>query len=254
MVRTLTLALVAGIAFASPAAAQRVTVSSGVDYSTGTYGTDTETSVLVVPFGVRASEGRWSFGASVPYIMIDGSNSVVGGAGGPIVGEDDMTTSRRSGLGDLSLRASYDLLDINGVELSLGGRVKLPTGDAEQNLSTGKTDFSFGGEVAYTVGNVTPFVEFGHRWLGDPDDRELENGYYGTIGATVMLPADLIGIVSYDYSQASVNTIEDSHTLFGGLVARVHPRLSMTGYGTVGLSEGAPDYGVGLLLSLRAKN
>ncbi|MCJ7422375.1 transporter [Sphingomicrobium astaxanthinifaciens] len=252
MLRSLMLAGLASLALATPAQAQRVTVSTGADYSSGSYGTDTKTSVLVVPFGVRVAKDRWSLGASLPFLSIDGSNSVVGGGGAPIVEGEDTTSSRRSGVGDLSLRAGYDLIDVDGVELSMGGRVKLPTGDAARNLSTGKADLSLGGELAYTSGNVTPFVELGHRWLGDPADRDLDNGLYGTLGATLILSADLIGIVSYDFSQASVNTVADSHSLFGGLVTRLDRRFSLTGYGTVGLSSGAPDYGVGLLLSLRA--
>ena len=59
--------------------------------------------------------------------------------------------------------------------------------------------------------------------------------------------------MSYDYSAATTNSVEDSHSLFGGLVTRINRRLSLTGYGTIGLSEGAPDYGLGVLLSLRAK-
>lgn len=239
---------------ASPAAAQRVTVSTGVDYSSGDYGTDTDTSILVIPFSLRASKDRWTLGASMPFISIDGSDSVVGGAGGPIVGGGNDTSSSRSGLGDLSLRGGYEIFDRNGAEFSVGGKVKLPTGSEENNLSTGETDFSLGGEFALTRGDVTPFVEFGYRWLGDPEGRNLRNGSYGTLGASVILPSDMVGIVSYDYSAASTGGIDDSHSLFGGLVTRLNRRLSLTGYGTVGLSEGAPDYGVGVLLSIRAKD
>jgi hypothetical protein len=62
----------------------------------------------------------------------------------------------------------------------------------------------------------------------------------------------LVAIVSYDYSGRTSVLSYESHSLFGALAGKVTKRLLLTGYGTVGLSRGAPDYGVGLLVTAKA--
>lgn len=248
--------LLSGVALAAaltaaPVAAQDLTVSTGVDYSQGDFGTNVDTSILVVPVSLRAGWDRFSISASVPYIQIDGSSSVVGGGAGPIVTDPALTQTKRSGVGDLSVRLRYDVIELSGVEVSLSGRAKLPTGSEAKRLSTGKADFAGGVEVAATGGTIQPFGEIGYRVLGDPDGVELENGLYGSIGASAILGGGVVGIASYDYVAASVSTLEDSQSLFAGLVVPVGRRLSLTGYGTAGLSDSAADYGVGLLLSFK---
>jgi hypothetical protein len=61
----------------------------------------------------------------------------------------------------------------------------------------------------------------------------------------------LVAIGAYDYAGATSPLSFDSHSLFGALAAPVAKQVTLTGYGTAGLSRGAPDYGVGLLLTFR---
>lgn len=250
--RTYLSAAAALAAFASsPVLAQEVTVSTGVDYSEGDFGTDVDTSILVVPLTLRTKFDDLTISASIPYIEINGSSSVVGGGEGPIIVDPTLTDTKRSGIGDLSLRARYNLIDFGPAELSIDGRVKLPTGSEAKRLSTGETDFSAGFEVAATQGAVQPFAELGYRVLGDPDGVNLRNGIYGSAGAVVLFPGSVAAIASYDYVEASVDTVDDSHSLFGGLVIPVGRRIDLTTYGTAGLSDSAPDWGVGVLLSFK---
>lgn len=236
---------------ASPVAAQSVTVSTGVDYSEGDFGTGTDTTVVVVPLSVRSTWDKFSISVSIPYLEIDGSSSVVGGGAGPIIIDPTAPTAKRSGIGDLSVRMRYNVLEFAGAELSVNGRAKLPTGSQAKGLSTGKADFSGGVELAATTGVIQPFGEIGYRVLGDPDGVELENGIYGSVGTSVLMGGGIVGIASYDYVSSSVDTIEDTQSLFAGLVLPVSDKLSLTGYGTAGLSDSAADYGVGLLLSFK---
>lgn len=250
--RTYLCAAAAVAAFASsPVLAQDVTVSTGVDYSEGDFGTDIDTSILVVPLTMRAKFDKLTISAAIPYIEINGSSSVAGGGEGPIIVDPDLADTKRSGIGDLSLRARYDLIDFGPAELAIDGRVKLPTGSRAKRLSTGETDFSAGVEVAATRGVVQPFAELGYRVLGDPEGVELNNGIYGSAGAIALFPGSVAAIASYDYVEASVDTVGDSHSLFGGLVIPVGSRLDLTTYGTAGLSDAAPNWGVGVLLSFK---
>lgn len=250
---------------ASPASAQQtsrlekkvdpfaVSFSTGLDYSSGGYGAAEKTDILVVPFSLRATTGNVAFTATLPYIRIDGPGGVVVGPGGEPLPGVPSTSGARNGLGDLSLGATYTIPaeTFGGFELGLGGRVKLPTSSQRKGLSTGETDFSFSADLSYTAGAVTPFVNLGYRFLGDPEAISLRNGPTASVGASVLLGGSSVLIASYDYARASSNLAEDSHELFGGISAPLSSRLNLTGYGILGLSEGSPDVGVGLLLTAR---
>lgn len=232
-----------------------VTVTTGADYSAGDYGGPSDTKILVVPLTVRAKSGPIRLSATLPYLRIDGPGNIVGGGdGGPIIIDpnDPTPATVRKGLGDLSLAAAYALPDValGGFEVELGARVKLPTSSERKRLGTGKTDFSVSLDVARPIGNIAPFVTVGYRMPGEPAGVALRNSFTTSVGTTVSLGAATL-IASYDYSEATSRFVEDSHSLFGGMNLPLSKRISLTGYGTAGLSEGAPDFGAGLLLSAK---
>ncbi|MDP8914112.1 MAG: hypothetical protein M3N39_11120, partial [Pseudomonadota bacterium] len=125
----------------SPAVSERVnpfglSFSTGVDYSSGDYGLDEKTKILVVPFSLRATTGNVAFTASLPYIRLDGPGGVVVGPGGEPLPGVPSGGGVRKGLGDLSLGATYTIPAeaLGGLELGLGGRVKLPTASKQRQL------------------------------------------------------------------------------------------------------------------------
>lgn len=232
-----------------------VTFTTGADYSVGDYGGPSNTKILVVPFSLRAKTGPFRISATVPYLRIDGPGNIVGGGeGGPIIIDPNDPTPRevREGLGDLSVSAAYSLPEdaLGGFEVDLGARVKLPTSSERKRLGTGKTDFAVSVDVARPIGNIAPFATVGYRMLGDPEGTNLRNTFTTSVGTTISAGTTTF-IASYDYSGATTGSVEDSHSLFGGVSVPVSKRFSFTGYGTAGLSEGAADYGVGLLLSAK---
>jgi hypothetical protein len=226
-----------------------LSITTGIDYSTGDYGTDTDTEILVVPVSARVSTGDLRFSASIPYIRIKGAG-IVGGDGGPIIVDPTSPPSTRSGIGDLTLGANYAIPeDRMGIGIDLGTRVKLPT--AETGLGTGKTDVSFSGELSRTFAMVTPFVQAGYRIMGDPDGIDLRNVWFGSVGASAAVGRSVL-LASYDYRQATSALTEDSQEVFGALSTPISRALDLTFYGSAGLSEGAPDVGVGAMITIKA--
>ncbi len=249
---------------ALPAWAQSSDVSSrlgtsfttGIDFSSGDYGAAEKTNIVVVPFNARVTSGELRISATLPYLRIKGPGAVVGGGtGGPIVVDPDAGSpvTTRSGLGDLNIAATYGLLrqDSVGFDLDVTGGVKLPTASRDKGLGTGKTDFALSAEAARTFGNVTPFISAGYRMPGDPKGFDLRNSVTASAGASVAAGSTIF-IGSYDYAGPTSANSDDSHSLFGAVSAPVANRVNLTGYGTAGLSAGAPDYGVGLLVTLKA--
>jgi hypothetical protein len=255
------------IGAASPAAAQTVqspaverqpdrftvSASTGVDFSSGDYGQAETTDVLVVPFMLRAKTGRVALTATIPYLRIDGPGGIViGPDGNPLPGVPT-TAGARDGIGDLTLGAAYTVPaeTLGGIELGLGVRVKLPTAAGSRQLSTGETDLAVSADISYTAGSVIPFASIGYRMLGDPDGVDLQNGLTLSVGTSIRIGGSTVAILSYDHARASSALTEDAHELFGGISAPISSRLNLTGYGMVGLSDGSPDFGLGLLVTAR---
>lgn len=254
--RNIILALCAcAIAFAQPAFAQDdngvdVSITAGVDYSSGDFGTGIDTDFLVVPLNARISTGDLRFNVSIPYLRIEGSDEVVGGDGGPIIVDPNAPVTNRSGIGDLTVGVNYAIPQSRfGLGIDLGARVKLPT--AETGLGTGKTDISFAAEISRTFAMVTPFAQVGYRILGDPDGIEFRNTWFASVGASAAVGKSVI-LASYDYRQSPISLIEDSQEVFGALSTPLSQALNLTVYGSVGLSEGAPDFGAGAAVTIGA--
>lgn len=232
----------------------RVAVSSGIDFSSGDYGAAEKTKILVVPFSLRAATGALRLSATLPYLRIDSPGNIVGGGtGGPIIVDPNAPVTRevREGLGDLSLGATYTLpTQILGLDVDLTSRVKLPTSSKRKSLGTGKTDVTLRSEFSRQVGTWGPFVTVGYRFLGDPEGVDLRNSISTSVGTTKRLGSTVL-IASYDYARATTSAAEDAHELFGAVSGPLTPRVNWTTYGIAGLSEGSPDYGIGLLLSLK---
>lgn len=228
-----------------------VSVSTGIDYSSGDYGLADDTDILVAPLSLRATTGDFAFTATIPYISIDGPGGVVVGPdGAPLPGVPGIP-GKRSGIGDLSVGATYTVRPAgSGLEVGFGGRLKLPTSDDAKFLGTGETDVKLSADVSYAMDGFVPFVNVGYRFLGDPAGVDLRNGPTASVGFSAPAGRSVV-ILSYDYARATTRVTKDSHELFGGLSVPVTGRFTVTGYGVGGLSDGSPDFGIGLLLTAK---
>jgi len=258
MKKTLLFASLTGLAlsFAAPAAAQEASssfsITTGIDYSKGDYGTASDTEIIVVPVIARYRTGDVRFSASLPWLHIQGASSIVGGGdGGPIIIDPNAPRTKRSGLGDLTLGVNWAPSEERlGFGIDLGARVKVPTASQSRGLGTGKADVSLSAELSKTFGKLTPFVSAGYRFPGDPDGIELENAFFGSAGVTVVADKSVL-IASYDYREATSSLSQDSQELFGAFSTPLSERMNFTLYGSGGLSDGAPDFGVGAMLTLK---
>lgn len=248
------LATAATPAFAQDAdadAASQLSFTTGVDYSKGDYGTAIDTSMVVVPLSARLRTGNWRVTASIPWLRIDGAN-VVGGSNGPIVIDPNASRTIRKGFGDVSLGLAYDIPEQDfGLGVQLSGRVKLPTASQSKGLGTGKADFSGAIELSKTYGPITPFVSLGYRLPGDPAGIDLQNGFVGSAGLSVVTGRSVV-LLSYDYRESASLLAENSQELFGAFTTPVSKKLDFTLYGSAGLTKGAPDYGVGAMVTFKA--
>ena len=236
----------------SGAAGATLQLSTGIDFSSGRYGEADRTEILVVPASIRVRAAEWlSLGASLAWIRIDGPGAVLGPDNQPLPGFP-VARQVRSGLGDLSASATVSVPTGSGSPwlIDLTGRVKLPTANKRRGLTTGKTDFSIGADVSYAVGNWAPFVDFGIRFAGDPAGIALRDSPSVSLGAAGVVGKGAV-IFSYDWQRAFSPLAKDSHSLFGAYSHRAARHLDLTGYASIGLSDGAAAAEGGLLLTFK---
>lgn len=231
-----------------------LTGNLGVTDTHGNYGTQQNTDVLLGLSTLSLSDGNFRLSASIPYMRISGRGLVVFDASGnPILinRRASVSPNVRTGWGDLDLGASYVIPPaiLDDFEVRIGAVVKAPTASARRRLSTGETDFGADIDVSRRFGIWTPFVTVGYLDQGRPVGYTLYNTASVSAGTSLELSENLVAVASYDYDSANAPIVAAGQELFGSLSWVRDDKITLTGYGTVGLSSGSPDLGVGVLLS-----
>jgi hypothetical protein len=130
----------------------------------------TNTVLLSATYGVT---DQLDVGGSVPMIRLtlDGQR-VDTYRGTPLV--QATASAAASGIGDAVVRAKYNLVRNGGSGLSIGGEIRLPTGDEENLLGTGEATakprvvgsveyerIAVHGDLGYTFGGVSGELDYG---------------------------------------------------------------------------------------------
>jgi hypothetical protein len=230
-----------------------VSLSSGLDYSSGKYGGTRGTDIMVALSDVTLKTGDFQFTAAMPFLTITGPAFLVVGAGGvPVVVNSGKTADKeRQGWGDLNLSSTYSVpSEVTGdFQVDLTGRIKLATGEQSKGLSSGETDFGFAVDVSRQIGDWAPFVSFGYRVPGTPTAYSLVSAPSFSLGTSYQLGEHFLAIVSYDFDGTISSTLADSQQLFGSISWVATESLTFTTYGEYGVSSGAHKGGAGLLAS-----
>ncbi|PXA04791.1 hypothetical protein DDZ13_06390 [Coraliomargarita sinensis] len=232
--------------------AEQFKISSGVDYSSGDYGSDVDTEILFVPLTLSYANNPWKAKVTIPWIQIKGPGNVVGGGdGGVIIGDGGTRTTTESGLGDIWTSLSYSVEEIPAewFYLDLVGKVKIPTADEDRGLGTGEFDYTLQLDFFKPLGQLTPIATVAYKIKGDPDDYELDNVFYISVGADYRLNDKTNIGATLDFQEASSDSSEDSVEIFSYLSHSLNEDWKLTGYTYFGLTDGSPDAGGGLSLS-----
>ena len=232
----------------------QLTGGFGVDYSNGSYGTARNTDIMLALSSLSAQIDNFKVSVNVPYMRIAGRGLLVfDAAGNPIVinRRTSIAPDVRTGFGDLNLSATYTIPSavLSDFQVQLTGRVKLPTASARRRLSTGEADFGMSVDVSRQLGIWGPFVTVGYLIPGQPSNFSLYNTVSVSAGTTVELDTNLVAIVSYDQDSASARRVGASRELLGSISWIVSNSITLTGYGTAGLSSGSPNVGTGLIVT-----
>lgn len=233
----------------------------GADYSSGNYGTDTTTTILSVPVTAKYSAGNWTWKASLPWMRVDGDPNVVPGLGsvlntnpngrgrgGGILDPEAPASGTASGIGDLRLGASYALDTGGPLGVDLSAHVKVATADEDKGLGTGANDYGVAVDLYRDFNGTLLFGGAGYTRLGDSDYIDVDSVLNANAGAAWKVGAANVGAM-YDWREAASVGAEDRSELTGFVAFPTGARSKVQLYGVAGLSDGSPDWGVGLSLT-----
>jgi hypothetical protein len=235
----------------SAMADDRLSLTTGFDYSTGKYGGTKSVDILYIPVTATYEEDKLTLKLTVPYIRVTGAGAgVIPGLGrtGPASnGRTPTTTS--SGLGDVIASAGYQIYNVNALRLDLVGKVKLGTADPNKGLGTGKNDYSAEVDGYYVVRKTTFFATAGYKIVGVPAGITLNNVAYGEIGASQKLDDinSVGGMLDVAQSPSPVGAGPETVTAF--ITHKLSDTTKVQPYVLRGLSNGSPDFGFGAMIT-----
>lgn len=233
------------------AADQQWSVSTGLDYSSGKYGSSTPTEIWYVPLSGRLETGAWEFKLTLPYVRMRSAS------GGVIVGYDANGLPIRSGagaqttvagLGDVVASATYGVVTRPRWLLDVTAKVKWGTGSVDKGLGTGETDFAVGVDSYFPLGKATPFLSLGYRRPGDPSGQDLLNTRQAGVGLAYKLSDTWSLGAMYDWRSAASAGGTAARDLMAYAVYKFSPSWKLQGYASRGFTDASADYGLGLML------
>ncbi len=248
---SLSVALLSYIDTASAAGKKgELSLSTGVDFTTGDYGETTDTDIWYVPFTAKYETDRTILKITVPYLRLAGPGVVVGDT---VVGASNGRRRTESGVGDVITSAFFNLLSGSGRAplIDLGVKVKFGTADEDKGLGTGEEDVSLQLDLAERVGQFSLFGTVGYKWRGDPEGFELENSAYLSVGGGRKLRPKTSGGLILDIKESSSRGQENVVELTAYVGWKVRKGISVLGYAVVGFSDTSPDGGIGFQVNYR---
>jgi hypothetical protein len=240
-----------------PAAAESrwgdLSLSTGIDYSTGKYGQASATDILYVPLTGKLETGGWTFKLTVPYISVTGTGNVVQGIGAFGRPKSEVR-STHSGLGDVVASVGKTVYDngASGTLVDLTGKIKFGTADASQGLGTGANDYSFAIEPSQQFGPLNVFGSLGYKVLGSPSTASLSDVITASLGGSYKVAAATSAGLALDVQEAASGSSPGSQREVTAFVNhRLDDNAKAQVYLVRGLTSDSPDWGGGAMVSYK---
>lgn len=226
-----------------------VSFSTGIEYSSGTYGGTDDLEELYVPLTMRADFSRFGIRLTVPYLRVDFPIAVDSGEQ-PIPGS--ASTITESGLGDVigsaTLYNVYMTRSANFV-VDLTGKIKFGTADEQKGLGTGENDYTLQAEAYRFFDRFTLQGLAGYRLRGEPPGVDLNNVLVASVGGAFRASRNAQLGLYYDYRQAALSGIDDIQEVSGYVSFRLSDNWRVQFYAFSGFGDNSPDVGGGILVT-----
>jgi hypothetical protein len=226
-------------AWAADAIAQdgQLSFRTGIERTSGDYGSDQDLYDLYVPLTVLYERRRLGFRATLPYLEVEFTDSATS------------STYTESGLGDVVLGLTvYDVFRSSdgSVVVDVTNKVKLGTADEQKGLGTGETDLSVQAEIYKFLDRSTLVASVGYKIRGEPATVTVDDTWLVSAGGYYHFSNSTSGGLFLDYRQSSVPGLESIGELTASLSRRLAGEWRIQGYLVRGLSDTSLDWGAGL--------
>ena len=217
--------------------------------STAVSCSSTGSSAFSISPAVMAQFDRLRVEVTVPFVDIEGPGTLTGALGPrTIVGQSAGPTTRRSGLGDVSVGAAVILLREGRIlpRLELAGVVKVPT--AAIGLGTGQIDY--GAQVTFyrpLLTGIKTFGSLGYQRIGDPNTLRLHDGERATLGVDINY-SNWGGGALLDYEKSLFPGVPNSFTVDPYVTLPFMFGTGLQVYTTIALTRLSPNHEVGVRL------
>lgn len=230
-----------------------LSLTSGVDYSTGKYGKSDSTDITYIPFVAKYEIENTTLKITVPWVSITGPGDVVGGNTPIVLGTSNRPVTTQEGLGDIVISVTQTVAkigDSHPLILDITGKVKLATASSSKNLGTGENDYTAALDAYKPINNsITLFGGGGYKHIGDPAGINLNNVWFSSVGLSYKInPSSSMGVIA-DVRQATSNTSTALRELTVFLTHKYNAHYKLQSYITHGYSDSSTDWGGGLMLS-----
>ena len=222
-------------------------VGAGADYSVGDYGDVEDTEILFLTASAKLRTGGWTLRASLPYIHVKGPGNIIPTDQGVIPGITRTPVVSRQGMGDIALVAERTFRLDEQTFVDLIGRIKVPTASAAKGLGTGTTSVTTSVELTRLIGPVIVTARTGRRF-NRSSEAFRQRDVWEASGSVMYVDGDTSVGLSYDW-RAKVRRMSAPRSEVTAFITRkLSPKLQLQAYANVGLSNGSPDRGGGLVL------
>ncbi len=227
----------------SAAQDNHIDVQVGTEWSRGTYGETTTTSIQSTSLTLRYRTPTWIFSAEVPWLRIQGDTSA---ALPDTIGTSN--SANTSGMGDIWLKASHELtpLTTENTGLDLTVKIKTASGDVNKGLGSGATDIAMQLEGSKMItSSALLFGQVGYRYTGDvAGQRPYGNPIYAEAGIQARHSQHYEYGTYYSTRQAigRLGALQE----WTGFASWRDKSYKIEFYVTRGLSQASPEWAAGL--------
>lgn len=250
----------------------KFSMSLGVEYSTGRYGTDLTTDAVAIPLKLYwYPTDRLDFSLEIPYLYQSNSVTTAFGMGrfktsstqqtggvrmtkrngsSTFASNFDVTRSQ-SGIGDVILKSGYIVLKEGTLipEIRPEVYVKFPTADKNKGLGTGEFDGGAGVTLNKWVDNWNGYFEGVYNMIGTSQDFTLKDFFSYEAGVGYQVTDRFLPAVAVKGATSPGDGSAPPFEMRIKALYNITGKLAADGYLSKGFTVGTADYGAGAELS-----
>jgi len=244
-----------------------LSVTLGVDYANGDYGTGITTDAVATKLKVTLlPTDRIDLSLEIPYLYqsnglttsfgtgryrTSGSHThmmgeTVHSAAAGVVSTSDLTRAQ-NGIGDLILRGGYIVMKEQELipQIRPEFYVKFPTADSNKGLGTGEFDGGVGVTLVKWLGNWYGALEGVYNFIGKSADFNLNNYFSYEADLGYRLTERFLPVVAVKGATRASSDSSSYCEMRVGALYRISGHWGIDGYLGKGLTDTSPDYTAG---------